>query len=221
MRIRTTLNLMSAALAVTTALLAWQIYGTHQLRQELSALKESRPSVAPQLSQNSPSPLGSNSGTLTPPPASAPVNPPNTNDPFAGFFDDDFFSGFDQMRQRMEQLMNGGSLFDRNGFSFSFSSAAQPEIEMREEADAYVVTIELPEGSSNVELNTEVEDGKLNIAGKLTVKQEDKQGGRSFSSVQTQQFSRSLPLPKDVDPLGIRNETQGNQVVVTLPKSTG
>ncbi len=67
MRIRTTLNLMSAALAVTTALLAWQIYGTHQLRQELSALKESRPSVAPQLSQNSPSPLGSNSGTLTPP----------------------------------------------------------------------------------------------------------------------------------------------------------
>jgi len=207
MRTRTLFTLMSSALTLCFAVSGWQLYQTHQLREELSSLRESLEAETI-VSAN---PL---------PGSSAPVQTPGSSDPFANFFSSDPFSGFDQMRQRMEQMFGaGGSLFDFPGAGFA--SAAQPEIEMSEKPDAYVVTIELPEGSSDVELSTEVDNGQLSIEGKLTVRQDNSQQGRSITSMQTQQFSRRLPLPKDVDPLGIRNETQGNQVVVTLPKTTG
>jgi HSP20 family molecular chaperone IbpA len=162
-------------------------------------------------------------------------------DPFAGFFSGgDPFGDFDQMRQEMEQHMQqfmsatgatgapwatngqGGSLFDAFGnFGGVLGGTAQPAISMQEKSDAYIITIDLPKGSSDVEVNTAVANGQLNIEGKLTVKHSDQQQGRNFTSMQTQQFSRSLALPADADPLGIRNETRGDQMIVTLPKQTG
>jgi HSP20 family molecular chaperone IbpA len=247
---------MGAALVTTTSLLGWQLWSSHQLRQDLSALQQTlsqtQPQAAPAASTNqlasNQSPGASIVPNATPntvpnatpqtPPQSSPVNPPGaTNDPFDGFFggSGDPFADFDQMRQEMEQHMQqlmgsmggtgsqGGSFFDdfdNFGGGSAFSGAAQPEINMSEKPDAYVITIDLPKDSSDVEVNTEVENGQLNIEGKLTVKREDKQQGHSLTSMQTQEFSRSLPLPADADPLGIRNETQGDQMIVTVPKQT-
>jgi HSP20 family molecular chaperone IbpA len=258
MRIRTTLSLMGAALVTTTSLLGWQLWSSHQLRQDLSALQQTlsqqprqaaanhNPLALNQSPQASVAPHNAAPGTVAPnpvtppqsPPQSSPVNPPGSaTDPFSGFFgggSGDPFADFDQMRQQMEaqmqQLMGsmggpggpgGGSFFDdfdNFGGGGAFSGAAQPEINMSEKPDAYVITIDLPKGSSDVEVNTAVENGQLNIEGKLTVKHEDKQQGHNFTSQQTQEFSRSLPLPADADALGIRNETQGDQMIVTVPK---
>jgi HSP20 family molecular chaperone IbpA len=272
MRIRTTLSLMGAALVTTTSLLGWQLWSSHQLRQDLSALQQtlshtqaqtSAPakangnqlalnqspsaSIVPNAAPNSAVPHNPATPPQSPPQAT-PVNPPGTSgDPFDDFFSGfgngaDPFADFDQMRQQMEQQMQqlmgsmgaiggpggqssqGGSPFDPfNNFNFgsAFSGAAQPGINLQEKPDAYVITIDLPKGSSDVEVNAAVENGQLNIEGKLTVKHEDQQQGHSLSSLQTQQFSRRLPLPADADPLGIHNETQGDQMIVTVPKQTG
>ena len=243
MRIRTTMTLLSGALVVTAGLLGWQVYNTHRLHQQFSALEQqlqqrqdtTLPALNP-LALN-PAPMPPTAGAPQSPPLAPPGAPLQTpapdplgGDPFDLFFSGsgNMFSGFDQMRQRMEdhmrQLMNGqgGSLFDFDGFGGFGGSAlpdtAQPQISMNEGDDAYTVTITLPEGS-DVQLDTEVQNGQLNIEGTLTVEQKNEQQGRSFSSVQTQQFARSLPLPDDVDPLGMHSETRDNQVIVTLPKN--
>lgn len=249
MRIRTTMTLLSSALMASLGLLGWQLWNTHQLQTEFTALQQ-------QMRQNNTpgattlNPLALNQAPAPMPPAinapglntplspqqnpGTPLQTPNTdplsNDPFDLFFSGsgDMFADFDQMRQRMEQqmqqLMGGqGAMFnfdDDSAFgSAGLPNAAQPQISMDENKDAYTVTITLPEGS-NVQLDTAVKNGQLNIEGKLTVEQKNEQQGRRFSSTQTQQFARSLPLPEDVDPLGVHSETRDNQVIVTLPKST-
>lgn len=240
MRIRTTMTLLSGTLVVTVGLLGWQVYNTHRLHQQFTALEQqlhqrddtTLSALNPLALNPAPVPPGANTPQSSPPgaPLQTPAPDPLGDDPFDLFFggSGDPFSGFDQMRQRMEdhmrQLMNGqgGPLFDFDGLGGynggALPDSAQPQVSMDEGDDAYTVTITLPEGS-NVQLDTEVKNGQLNIEGKLTVEQQDQQQGRSFSSVQTQQFARSLPLPDDVDPLGMHSETRDNQVIVTLPKN--
>ena len=242
MRTKSTLILISTTLGITTALLVWQLWSSHQLQQQISSLQQQLSQQNNQLT----SPLtaaGPGSSTITPPvqhampPATGRMAPPASAPLQAGPADP--FADFDRLQQqmlaRMQNLMgsNPTSLFDTNdplfgaygagnfgGPDTDFASplAAEPEIVVANQPEAFVVTITLPEGS-DIELNTSVENTKLNIEGKLTVEQKGQANGANFSSTQTQQFARTITLPHNIDPLGIANETRGNQVIITLPKT--
>jgi HSP20 family molecular chaperone IbpA len=166
----------------------------------------------------------------------APVNPQANGlaDPF-GFNggNRDPFAEFDriqqQMHARMQQLMSGNGFADPFldfdvfgsggfGFSSSFGRQDQPQFTYSETEEAYVVTVEIPQGS-NIELNTEVQGQELTISGKVTVEENNSSNGAAFTSRQTQQFAQTFSLPADVDPLGITNETRDSTIVITIPRS--
>ena len=135
----------------------------------------------------------------------------------------------EEMHQQMQQLMQGFGMnvpmFDMDpflggagsGFSSNMGFGAQPDFNFTEEGDHYLVTVKIPEGS-NVEINTETHGPQLTIQGKVSVQQNNQANGGAFSSVQTQQFARTLTLPADVDVLGITNETVGDEIHIKLPK---
>ena len=219
-----------------------------QLQDQLAALSlqqqglSTEPSPAGQISTpGSNGAAGSTSPLNTPGVQASPVLPQSGGsqpgepaDPFGmigGAWDP--FAEFDRMQQEMHQQMqqfmsgNGfsGSFFDFDsfgqgglGFSSSFGLQSQPHIEYEETADAYVVTVEIPEGSE-VEVTTELNGQELTISGKVTVEENSQVPGNAFSSRQTQQFAQTFTLPGDVDPLGITSETEDSRVVVNIPRT--
>ncbi len=136
-----------------------------------------------------------------------------------------------QMHQHMQDLMSGlgfdkpgTSLFDMDplqgglGFGSSMGFGDDPKFNFKENADNYQVIIAIPK-DSKVELKTQVHGRDLTVEGKVTVEQQNQNQGSRFQSRQTRQFARTFNLPDDVDELGIRTETAGEQAVIILPKT--
>jgi len=217
---------LAIALLACSGLVGWQAWSIGQMREQLTALQQEvgnpHTSILP----------SSNSSPL--PGTQQPVNPPsslfggngsnnnpqsllgNQNDPFA-----DFDRMQEEMLAHMQQLMAGGGpggLFDSDSFGFGNSLGVQePQLNMSEKNDAYVITIDIPE-ASNAEVSASVNGNELNIEGKITVKNDGSNNGSSFMSSQSKQFARSMPLPPDADPEGLTNVTEEHQVVITIPK---
>ena len=233
---------LAAALAVAgVGLLGWQGWNTHQLHQQVVALQQQ---LAAGGNAQSPVPRA-NSGPLAPPATgsapqqNSPLTPqgptplsPNA-DPFWG--GQDPFADMQRMQQQMHQHMQdllsglgfdqpGASLFDMDplqgglGFGSSMGFGDDPKFTFKENADNYQLTIDIPQGSK-VEINTSVHGRDLTVEGKVTAEQQSQNNkGGSYRSRQSRQFARTFSLPGDVDALGIRNETSGDHVVITLPK---
>jgi HSP20 family molecular chaperone IbpA len=222
MQNRLRLGIMSGLLAIGAGFIGWQGWTTHQLQQQVDTLQQQLAAQAPAPSN----PPLNNSPLNTPFSSNAPSgNSPFDSDPFA-----DMQRMQQEMHQRMQQMLQGFGmntpLFDMDpfqggsGFSSSMGFGVQPDFEFSEAQDEYIVTVKIPQGS-NVEINTEVKDDELTIQGKVSVQQNDQNNSGAFSSVQTQQFARTLTLPGDVDVLGITNETVGDEVRIKLPKQKG
>lgn len=176
-------------------------YSNWQLRQEVAALKSG--------SLDKPSPA-SVLGSPNRSPNTPPNNPtPQSNDPFDNFFNGNWdpFADIQKMQQQMQQMMQQGG-----AQTFTFN-AAQPDIDLQESKDAYVVNIKIPKGS-DIELNTEVDDNQLVVSGKVSSKAN--KGGANI--VSSSQFTRSFPLAKPVDSLGMTSETKDDTMIITLPK---
>lgn len=136
----------------------------------------------------------------------------------------DPFAHMQKMRQQMGQLFNswgvdpftsGQSIFSQGSGAVVFPS--QPEIEVSEEQDAFVVTLPKQPGQ-DIEIVTEVEDNKLSLAGTLRTENRQSSGGSVFSSSSTSQFSRSIPFSKEVNALGMYTTHENDRIVITLPK---
>ena len=239
--------ILASVLGVTAlGLLGFQGWNTHQLQQQVVALQQqlatqnnvaantqpaSPPPVAAQPQPNSlPVPQQNNSPLA--PQGQAPRNPPALSDPFWGGQDPfaDMQRMQQQMHQHMQDLLSGmgfdqpdTSLFGMDpfqrglGFGSSMGFGDDPRFDFKENADNYQVTIAIPKGSK-VEITTAVHGRDLTVEGRVTVEQQNQQQGQRFRSLQTRQFARTFSLPADVDALGIRNETVGEQAVITLPK---
>lgn len=221
--------------------LGWLGYSNWQLRRQMASLQTAEPpampvpvpnfngpaSPAPNMpGQVVPNPVPNGPGQVNPSPL--PGGPgqasPDPADPF-----DDFFSGnwdplteIERMQEHMRQLMQQGpgaafgSGSSGNGQTFTFQSM-QPDISMEESKDAYVVNITIPEGS-DIELNTEVEGNEFVVSGKVSSKEENGSGNAKQSIVSSSSFSRSFYLDQAVDTLGMKSETHGDTMTITLPK---
>lgn len=143
---------------------------------------------------------------------------------FGSRFSADPFMRMQQMQQQMDQLFgtfSGAPSFGSQGLfgsSAGFASfKSQPEIDVLEQQDSYVVILEAP-ANQEIELSTEVENNTLSLAGKLRTQTNQSQGGSVFSSSSVSRFSRSIPFPQDVNALGMYTETKEGKITITIPK---
>ncbi|MFH0984076.1 MAG: Hsp20/alpha crystallin family protein [Candidatus Omnitrophota bacterium] len=141
------------------------------------------------------------------------------------FMNDDPFEAFDQMGQRMSNLMQhsfmfGSPLFQNlpqdAGFDFT------PAVDLEETKDAYIVKSDLP-GLEKDKIDLTVRENVLTIEGvrEVTNKTEDQKSGyyaqeRSYGS-----FARSLSLPGPVDETKIVADYKNGVLTITLPKAAG
>ena len=209
MQHKVTIPILAVLLAGSAGFAGWQAWSMGQMREELTALQQQVANTnlltAPGQSQAQPTvpalppAAGGNGWNIDPNGLLG-----NQNDPFAEFdrLQDEML---DRMRQMMGGTMPGGLLdddffaFGGNNFSFGGSlNSQQPQLNMTEEDDSYVITIPIPE-ESNAEVSASVEGSALNIEGKITTKNDRSNNSSAFSSTQSSEFARSMPLPPDAD----------------------
>jgi HSP20 family molecular chaperone IbpA len=229
MQNKVVIPVLAVLLLASAGFAGWQAWSLGQMSEQLTALQQqvgntntnalpARNPLQPQTPVPSAPPNSSNGLNLGPNGLLG-----NQNDPFA-----DFDRLQEEMLDRMQQMMGGnmpGGLLDDDFFGFgsnifNFGSglnAGQPQVKMTEDDDAYVITIPIPE-DSNAEVSASVEGSALNIEGKFTTKNDGTNNGSVFTSTQSSQFARSMPLPPDADPDGLTNVTEEHQVVITIPK---
>jgi len=145
--------------------------------------------------------------------------------PPQAFATDDPWEAFDQMSQRMNNLMQhafmfGSPLFQSmpQGTGFDFT----PAVDLEETKDAYIVKSDLP-GLEKDKINLTVRENVLTIEGMRQIANEtqDQKSGyyaqeRSYGS-----FARSLSLPGPVDESKIVAEYKNGVLIIKLPKVPG
>ena len=112
------------------------------------------------------------------------------------------------------------SFFGRRGEAGGAAQARRrwvPAMDLVETDDSLVLRADLP-GLERKDIEVEVKDGVLTVAGERRAEHEDKREGfhrveRSFG-----RFSRSLELPKGVDPDAVSAEFHNGVLEVRVPK---
>lgn len=138
---------------------------------------------------------------------------------------DDPWEAFDQMSQRMNDLMQHAFMFGSPLFQNMPRSAGfdfTPAVDLEETKDAYIVKSDLP-GLDKDKINLTVKENVLTIEGVRQTANEtqDQKSGyyaqeRSYGS-----FARSLSLPGPVDESKIIAEYKNGVLIITLPKIPG
>src|SRR5579875_1519189 len=111
------------------------------------------------------------------------------------------------------------SVFDNPGAPASGTGARRwvPAMDLVETGDHYVLRADLP-GLSEKDVNIELESNVLTISGERKAERQEEQGGyrrfeRSYGS-----FSRSLTLPKGIDPEAVEASFDRGVLEVRIPK---
>ncbi len=132
----------------------------------------------------------------------------------------DPFEEMDQMHKMMNKMLH--ETYNRGvrgeGISSTFS-AFDPDIDVKETPDEYVIRLDLP-GIDKDKISVKVHDGILTISGERQAEAEEKSedGGvyrmeRSFGS-----FSRSFPVPQDANMDAMTAQTKNGVLTIKLPK---
>lgn len=108
----------------------------------------------------------------------------------------------------------GRSLFN---FTPRAALAPVPALEMVEDEKAYRLTAELP-GLAEKDVEINVADGVLTIAGEKKEESERKEKGFMLSERRYGSFQRQIALPADVDAEGIKAQFKDGILTVTMAK---
>ena len=119
------------------------------------------------------------------------------------------------LQSEMNRLFN--TFFDEGSEAGAARRRWAPAVDLIEREDSLVLKADLP-GLSEDDVQIEVRDNVLTIAGERKAEHEDKQNGyyrieRSFG-----RFSRSLQLPEGVDADRIGASFENGVLEVTIPK---
>lgn len=146
--------------------------------------------------------------------------------PVAGIADEELWDPVREMAdlQRMMDRMFKDSVTRgvRSGGLTGSLLAYQPDLEMKETNDEYIVRVDLP-GIDKDKMDVKVQNGLLTISGERTIEKEENndQSGfyrteRSFGS-----FMRSVPLPADAAADRMTAEAANGVLTVHIPKVPG
>jgi HSP20 family protein len=123
------------------------------------------------------------------------------------------------LQSEMNRLFN--TVFDQPGGNGGSGGSTMrrwmPAMDLLETGDHFVLRADLP-GMSEDDINIELEDSTLTVSGERKAEHESKEEGyyrveRAFGS-----FSRSLTLPKGVDPESVNAHFDKGVLEVRIPK---
>jgi HSP20 family protein len=92
-----------------------------------------------------------------------------------------------------------------------------PAMDLVETADEFVLRADLP-GLTEQDVNIEVEDNVLTVSGERKAEHEERKEGYYRVERSSGSFSRSLTLPKGVDPESVKAGFENGVLEVRIPK---
>lgn len=148
------------------------------------------------------------------------------SDPFFRDLDWDPLQEMQHMRERIDQLF--GEAFSRFDSSDQFSglfdadTPTRPRIDVRENDDAYRITVEMP-GVNDSTIETKVENQTLYITGSVAHSSADRDETENRSATVHRErwvsrFERSVYLPEPVDVSKMTNEYKDGILHLNIPK---
>ena len=156
----------------------------------------------------------------------------NRSDKFsADWYWDDFFGNkwepLEEMRRMQEQFNRifnesfGRAMKNRGFTPYIKESFFEPDIDIREEKDNYVVKIDLP-GMEKDNINIEIKDHVLMVSGERETVVEENKGDKFFKQERRYgRFSRSLALPDDANEDQINAEYKNGVLTIKIAKAAG
>ena len=132
---------------------------------------------------------------------------------------DPWESPFDQMASLREEI---NRLFDTPLASlnrnFEFFDAWSPALDVSEDKDNLIVTVELP-GMQKEDIDVSLHDGTLTLSGERKSEKREGEFETSRSERFFGRFQRSFPLPKRVEFTKVQATYKDGILTVTLPKT--
>jgi HSP20 family protein len=116
------------------------------------------------------------------------------------------FSDLAELRERLDQAFEGGE----------GERSWAPRIDVVEGESEIVLKADLP-GLTADDVTIEVEEGVLNVSGSRTEEKEEKEERYVRRERRTGSFSRSMRLPKGVEPDDIKATCEHGVLEVTIP----
>jgi HSP20 family protein len=143
---------------------------------------------------------------------------PNVNDPFLNDKSWDTYEEMQRMQAEMEQIF--GDSFSRFHSNQAFGSFAKtPEIDLKDEADAYIVTVNAP-GADKSSLDIKLKDQQLHIAIRTEGAEEiDKNNGQYQRRERfVGRFYRVLTLPSPANAAKMTTDYTNGVLTIKIPK---
>lgn len=131
----------------------------------------------------------------------------------------DMFSPFGSLQSDINRLFDNffSPFSGLEPFSSGPTYLSQPKMDVIEKDKEYEVKVDLP-GMKESDVNVEIHDGLLTIAGESSSEKEDKQKNYHLCERQYASFKRSVALSKDVDDGKAAASFKDGVLTVNLPK---
>jgi HSP20 family protein len=125
------------------------------------------------------------------------------------------FRELSSLQTEMNRLFN--TVVDSPGGNGGTMRRWMPAMDLLEDGDAFVLRADLP-GMSEEDVNIELEDSTLTLSGERKAEQTSEEGGYYRVERASGAFSRSLTLPKGVDPEAVSARFDRGVLEVRIPK---
>jgi len=157
----------------------------------------------------------------------SPLIPYSLDDWWSRPFDASDWDPFREMQEIQDHMNSAfGDSFGRFGRSTRFGNLTDfdhfsPNIDLREEEDQFVVTVDLP-GAENKNIAVKLDGQLLTISGAVDKKDElvdnDDSGVMLRRERRSGKFSRTITLPAPVKESGMKTDFDGGVMTVIIPK---
>jgi len=135
----------------------------------------------------------------------------------------DPFSEFSRMRRQMDQMMRNmfdGHQWHKGMGMFNNDFMYDEDLDINDEGDRYVIKMDIA-GLDRSKINIEINAGSITVSGERSEEIEKREENALFSSRSFGSFSRTFPIPEDVNTRDVETRTEGNTLAITLPKKSG
>jgi HSP20 family protein len=131
----------------------------------------------------------------------------------------DFFSGWNPFREYGLVPARWGRLLGEPGGSLqAIRGRFAPSVDISEDNDRYVVTVELP-GSKKEDITVEMKDHVLTIRGEKRNEREEKKENSRWVERSYGSFSRSFTLPANAVGERVKAEFREGVLTIEVPKA--